>query len=366
MIRQSKSLGPTIFVDNAILVLLKRMAEISRLIGLATLLIAIPLLAIAWMLASNLSSLLILNERRKLGLMRLRGVPGKLLGQSLLISIGLGGLIGGIIGLTLGTLIPLYVYEGGVLSWTTLSRVQGPLADVVVLDRRVSVGPADQPQADSLCDDDFTARGVAPRGGVGTDPSAQRFRCAGMARALDRRLQDCRLDRRLQFVVASRRRRGRQRGVDSISFKPRPCSIGRSISSPCRFSFTVWSRCSSRSAQLISGLLSSVTYFVGGKLRTLSLKHMSLKPHRISSFLLIVGLMASVSLYPSIASKSFEDKALRGATVQVGSELHVSISPTDLVSAEQFEQGLGGQVQAIRSALKERLASFQHPTGNVD
>ena len=113
--------------------------------------------------------------------------------------------------------------------------------------------------------------------------------------------------------------------------------------------------------QLISGLLSSVTYFVGGKLRTLSLKHMSLKPHRISSFLLIVGLMASVSLYPSIASKSFEDKALRGATVQVGSELHVSISPTDLVSAEQFEQGLGGQVQAIRAALKERLAAFQHP-----
>ncbi|TAK02539.1 hypothetical protein EPO44_08220, partial [bacterium] len=63
-----KALSPTIFVDNAILVLLKRMNEISRLIGLATLLIAIPLLGIAWMLASNLSGLLILNERRKLGL----------------------------------------------------------------------------------------------------------------------------------------------------------------------------------------------------------------------------------------------------------------------------------------------------------
>src|SRR5207344_1801828 len=106
----SKALGPTIFVDNAILVLLKRMAEISRLIGLATLLIAIPLLGIAWMLASNLSSLLILNERRKLGLMRLRGVPGKLLGQSLLVTIGAGGLLGGAMGLTLGTVIPLFVY----------------------------------------------------------------------------------------------------------------------------------------------------------------------------------------------------------------------------------------------------------------
>ena len=69
--------------------------------------------------------------------------------------------------------------------------------------------------------------------------------------------------------------------------------------------------------------------------------------------------MASVSLYPSIASKSFEDKALRGATVQVGSELHVSINANDLVTAEQLEQGLGAQMQAIRRRLKERLATFQ-------
>ena len=71
--------------------------------------------------------------------------------------------------------------------------------------------------------------------------------------------------------------------------------------------------------------------------------------------------MASVSLYPSIASKSFEDKALRGATVQVGSELHISINPTDFVTAEQLEQGLGAQVQAIRAALKERLAAVKQP-----
>ncbi|HWH77448.1 MAG TPA: FtsX-like permease family protein, partial [Candidatus Binatus sp.] len=112
---------------------------------------------------------------------------------------------------------------------------------------------------------------------------------------------------------------------------------------------------------LVSGLLSSVTYCIGGKLRSLSLTHMSLKPHRIASFLLIVGLMASVSLYPSIASKSFEDKALRGATVQVGSELHISINANDLASAEQLEQGLGAQAHAIRSTLKERLAAFHHP-----
>ena len=132
--RPTKSLGPTIFVDNAILVLLKRMAEISRLIGLATLLIAIPLLGIAWMLASNLSSLLILNERRKLGLMRLRGVPGKLLGQSLArhhrrrwfhrrdhrSDVGNGR-------------YRSTSTKAAVLSWATLSRVQGPLMMLLFL-----------------------------------------------------------------------------------------------------------------------------------------------------------------------------------------------------------------------------------------
>jgi hypothetical protein len=358
--RRSKSLGPTIFVDNAILVLLKRMADISRLIGLATLLIAIPLLAIAWMLASNLSSLLILNERRKLGLMRLRGVPGKLLGQSLLITIGAGGLIGGVIGLTLGTLLPLYVYEGGMLSWETMSRVQGPLLMLFFLivglllvllisrkliryattispleaSRRVAVSESAQARTRFgwlewfalvvgaykivtwIVDYNFSSHLV-----VGEEDSAT---WTGF----------------VQIVIAI------DRGLDFVAL---PLFVYGLVT------LLVAQR------TLISGLLSAVTYFVGGKLRMLSLKHMSLKPHRIASFLLIVGLMASVSLYPSIASKSFEDKALRGATVQVGSELHVSINPNDLVSAEQLEQGLGGQVQAIRSSLKERLAKFQHP-----
>jgi ABC-type antimicrobial peptide transport system permease subunit len=358
--RRSKSLGPTIFVDNAILVLLKRMAEISRLIGLATLLIAIPLLVIAWMLASNLSSLLILNERRKLGLMRLRGAPGKLLGQSLLISIGLGGLIGGIIGLTLGTLIPLYVYEGGVLPWTTLSRVQGPLLMllflivglvlVLLISRRLiryatTISPLE------------ASRRVA------VSESAQARTRFGVLEWLALVIGAYKIGAWIvdynssSYLVATE-----EDSAAWTNFVQAAIAFDRTldfVALPLFVYGLVALLVTQR--RLVSGLLSAVTYFVGGKLRQLSIKHMSLKPHRISSFLLIVGLMASVSLYPSIASKSFEDKALRGATVQVGSELHVSISPTDLVSAEQLEQGLGGQVQAIRGELKERLAKFYNP-----
>jgi FtsX-like permease family len=358
--RRSKSLGPTIFVDNAILVLLKRMADISRLIGLATLLIAIPLLAIAWMLASNLSSLLILNERRKLGLMRLRGVPGKLLGQSLLITIGTGGLIGGVIGLTLGTLIPLYVYEGGVLSWETMSRVQGPLLMLfflivglllVLLISRKLIRYA------------TTISPIEASRRVAVSESAQARTRFGWLEWLALVIGAYKIVAWIvDYNFSSHLVAGEEDSTAWTGFVQAVIAIDRALDFVALPLF-VYGLVALLVAQrtLISGLLSAVTYFVGGKLRMLSLKHMSLKPHRIASFLLIVGLMASVSLYPSIASKSFEDKALRGATVQVGSELHLSINPNDLVSAEQLEQGLGGQVQAIRSSLKERLAKFQHP-----
>jgi hypothetical protein len=359
--RKSKSLGPTIFVDNAILVLLKKMAEISRLIGLATLLIAIPLLAIAWMLASNLSSLLILNERRKLGLMRLRGVPGKLLGQSLLISIGLGGLIGGIIGLALGTLIPLYVYEGGVLSWKTLSRVQGPLLMllflviglilVLLISRKLvryatTISPLEASRRVAISESLQARSHFGVLEWIALLVGA--YKIIGWI---------------VDYNVSSHFTAGEEDSAAWTAFVQAVLMFDRALDFIALPLF-VYGLVALLVAQrrVISGLLSSVTYFVGGKLRALSLKHMSLKPHRIASFLLIVGLMASVSLYPSIASKSFEDKALRGATVQVGSELHVSINPTDLVSVEQLEQGLGGQVQAIRASLKERLAAFRHPS----
>jgi hypothetical protein len=355
---KSKALGPTIFVDDAILVLLKRMAEISRLIGLATLLIAIPLLGIAWMLASNLSSLLILNERRKLGLMRLRGVPGKLLGQSLLLSIGFGGLFGGIIGLTLGTVIPFYVYEGGVLSWATLSRVQGPLLMllflVVGLILALLIGRRLVRYATTISPLEASRRLAMSESGQARARFAVLEWLALLIGAY--KIGSWMFNFELTALLAV----SEDDGAAWTGFVKAVLTIDRALDFVALPLF-VYGFVALLVAQrrLISGLLSSVTYFVGGKLRSLSLKHMSLKPHRIASFLLIVGLMASVSLYPSIASKSFEDKALRGATVQVGSELHVTINPNDLVTAEQLEQGLGGQVRAIDAVLKERLVAFQ-------
>ena len=75
--------GATTFVvDSTTEVLLQRMEGIARLIGIVSLLVALPLLWMAWVLAGNLAGLLMLNERRTLGLMRLRGIQGDLLGRA--------------------------------------------------------------------------------------------------------------------------------------------------------------------------------------------------------------------------------------------------------------------------------------------
>src|SRR5262249_58024131 len=62
----------------------------------------------------------------------------------------------------------------------------------------------------------------------------------------------------------------------------------------------------------IQHVMTPVLKPIGGVLGKFALRHMSVKPHRMVAFLLIVALMSSVSLYPVITSRSFEDKAIRG------------------------------------------------------
>ena len=355
---QVSGLGPTIFVDNAVLVLLNRMAEISRLLYFATLLIAIPLLAIAWMLASNLSALLILNERRKLGLMRLRGVPGALLGQSLMLSIGAGGLIGGVAGLLLGTLLPLLLYERGTLSWSVLAHVQGPLQMLFFLvvglifalwsSRRLvryatTISPLEASRR--------VAASESAQAGMRFGPLQFAALLLGLYKLASWSLD---FDPARHIALAEDASTSWVIFVRTILMLDRALDF---VALPLVVYGLVALLVSRQS--LMTALLAGVSRILGGPLRRLSLRHMSFKPHRIASFLLIVALMASVSLYPSIGARSFEDKALRGATVEVGSELHIVLGPGDLVPAEKLDQGLGAQAEAIRSAVKERLGALR-------
>src|SRR5438034_72204 len=254
----SKFSGSVSFVvDSTTEVLLERMQGIARLIGLVSLLVSLPLLWMAWVLAANLAGLLMLNERRTLGLMRLRGISGDLMGRTLLVSIVGGGAGGGLIGLAAGSVLPLLVYERGRLPAGVLTEPRQLMIFGVFL------------------------YGVAT-------------------------------------LMASKRER-------------------------------------------IQHVMAPVLKPIGGVLGTFALRHLSVKPHRTVAFLLIVALMSSVSLYPVITSRSFEDKAIRGARVQLGTDWQVLFNGPDLVDIDR----LSGTASSQLAALKPEIAKLVTSLGGV-
>src|SRR6266851_1236366 len=97
-------------MDNNTRVLLERMAKTARQVGLISMLAALPLAWMAWVLLANIATLLLLNARRTWGLLRLRGTPARLIAAAVLAGVAAGALLGAIAGCALGTLGPLAWY----------------------------------------------------------------------------------------------------------------------------------------------------------------------------------------------------------------------------------------------------------------
>ncbi len=98
--------------------------------------------------------------------------------------------------------------------------------------------------------------------------------------------------------------------------------------------------------------MAPVAWLMAGPLRTASLHHMQVRRHRAASFLLIVALLTSLALYPTVMTAVFDNKTERGARVQLGSDIQVTLNALDLMPAEA--QSRGGLQQRI-GVLRERL-----------
>src|SRR5438093_10266115 len=105
---------------------------------------------------------------------------------------------------------------------------------------------------------------------------------------------------------------------------------------------------------------------IGGVLGTFALRHISVKPHRTVAFLLIVALMSSVSLYPVITSRSFEDKAIRGARVQLGTDWQVLFNGPDLVDVDRLNGPASSQLATLKPEIAKVLASLRGVPGVKD
>lgn len=331
---------PSVFtIDSTTEVLLERMDGIARVVGVLTLFVALPLLWMAWMLASSLAGLLMLNERRTLGLMRLRGIRGSLLGQCLLLSMGIGGLAGAVLGVVLGSIVPLLIYEGGRLRLDVLLDRQQVLPALVFIVvslllalavgwRLVRYATTISPLEASRRVADSEARHMRVSFGIlqalallaGVHVLARWIWHYSLVPWLGPRVDL--LERLLDFI-----------GLPLLLY-----GLARLVASR---------------PDLMQRLLMPLVRPTAGVLGHAVVRHIAVKPHRTSAFLLIVALMTSVSLYPTITGRSFEDRAARGARVQVGGDWQLIFNAPDVAGMAKLEGTLADQARVLGPGLRQ-------------
>jgi hypothetical protein len=338
-------------VDSTTEVLLARMQRIAQLVGIVSLLIALPLLWMSWVLAANLSGLLMLNERRTLGLLRLRGVEGRLMGRALLIAIVGGGLIGGLLGLVLGSVLPLLAYERGGLPFDALfdarqlwylgaylvvSVVLGLLVSRRLVRYAMTISPLEASRRVSTVD--------ATRASLTFGPLQFLALVAGTYALV------------FAWIIGWRMSNAFPAGpflwVDrALDFLGLPL-----------FLYGAATFIASKRA-LVERAVSPFIRPIGGVLGTFAVHHMSVKPHRTAAFLLTVALMTSVSLYPTITSRSFSDKAERGARVQLGTDWQLLFNAPEFVDAARLRGGLEQQLGALEPEVEKFGARLRQVPG---
>lgn len=348
-----KAFAAKFIVDSTTEVLLGRMERLARVVGLVTIVVALPLLWVAWLLAANLATLLMLNERRTLGLMRLRGIPGEALGRTLVIAIVAGGLVGGALGLVAGSVGPLAIYEGGRLPLEVLTSPEQLVAAALLLGISVLLSYVVSRRlvryAMTISPLEASARvavSEAQRAGVRFGWPQATALAVGTA-VLTSWMIGANLSERLGLS-------GTPLGLRLLDFVGLPL-----------FVYGVAALLASRQRWL-APIMGPITRITGGPLGTTALRHMSVKPHRTLAFLLIIALMTSVSLYPIITSAAFEDKAVRGARVQLGGDWQLLYNAPDLVQVSALRGGLGAQLATLRPAVERITARIAAVPGVSD
>ncbi len=326
-------------VDHNLGAMFVRMDDIAKKIALIALLVSLPLLIIAGILLGNLASLLLLNERRKLGLLRLRGVPGQAIARAMLSAIAAGGLVGGVIGAVLGTFVPLAIYMGGMPPLALIPKIQEPLYLAAFLAIGVLIALATGWRL--VRDASRVSPLEASRRVVGFEGRSARVRF-GLLQALAlliglAKVASWIFDASLNAVARQPWINDLDRALDFVSF---PLLV-----------YGLVSLIASRPG-LMAALMAPTAWLMAGPLRQAALRHMNTRGHRAASFLLIVAMLASLALYPTVMTAVFDNKTGRGARAQLGSDLQLTLNALDLMPAgAQSRGGLKERVDVLKQGL---------------
>jgi MFS family permease len=304
----------------------------------------------AWVLGANLAGLLMLNERRKLGLMRLRGISGQAMGRALLIAIVAGGAVGGVLGLVFGSIVPLLVYERGGLPMDVLTQPSQLLLFAAFLVISIILALVVSRRLVRFA---MTISPLQASARVSSSEAAEASMSFGVLQFIALVLGSYVLfgwsfDFSMSGYTDNPWVRAIDRGLDFLGLPFFLYGVATLIASK---------------RERIQRVMAPIVRPIGGHLGRFAIRHISVKPHRAMAFLLIVALMTGVSLYPTITSPSFSDKAERGARVQLGTDYQLLYNAPDLTDVAQLRGDAGAQLRALQPEIDRLIASLQKVEG---
>ncbi|MBI4456745.1 MAG: ABC transporter permease [Acidobacteria bacterium] len=354
-----RQLTPQSYVSSDLFLVLGRMNSLARLVSLATLLIAIPFLWMSWVLARTLGRLLILNERRLIGLALVRGIPIEDIGRCLLLALLLGGVGGGVLGLIAGTGLPLLAY--GLAGYSTppanvLLREMVYFALFLGLGILMAVFAGRQVLK--------YVRQLTPREAVARVEAAEEstflvkfswlfvFTYLGALFIGGYKIVTWISGRSLLLAVSQHMQWQDAERVfwiveNLLNFLALPLFLFGLAG------LVMWKM------DWVQKGLSALTAPLVGDLGWFVSRHMTLGRHRIANLFFVAALAMSLSLLPQIAADGFYGRILRGVKASIGGDLLLEFDAARLIGGQletrsilEYQQRLRPQWNSIRNVIE--------------
>jgi hypothetical protein len=343
---------PQSYANSDLHSVLASMSAISHVIGLLVLLFALPLLLLGWVTAEAVGKLLLMNERRQIGLLLVRGVPLSMIASTLRRTMWTAGLVGGALGI-LGSIVAV-----GGWYYTTSSLVP-PLSLIL---RGLSFF--------ALC----VGFGVALAIFSG-ETLLRQIRKTTPRASVARFTQDGASDRqRVGFlifilsivaVVFSGWRIASWLSAELAGPKVQTLTHARSHGfNPLLFDFIAV-------PLFLFGMLGVLNFLPGlvrrvfdlltwpfaGRLHWVTSRNLTLTHRRTATAVFISALSMALSVMPQVASDTFADRVSRGVAVALGADVQIDFDLAKMSEYQtpaqlaDFNKITAPRIAAIRAAL---------------
>jgi hypothetical protein len=341
-------------------VVMNRMSQISRMVGVVTLLLALPLLWLAWAVSGMLGRLFFIHERRLIGLALIRGIPLQTV-RCTLVGSAVGGCVaGGAAGLLAGISLtvagyalggapspPLSVFLSGSVFYLLFALVGTGITALSALLAIRRIGS------------------ISPREAIAHVPHDEGIDATRSAGRLQLTLSMAAL---LVGMVKLAEWIGDRSLLPDGAPETAGVAILQLLNGVLNFlaipllllgiAGLLGSRLSG-----VRSVLAAMTAPIAGRLQWFVGAHMAVHRQRVAVTLFIASLAMAAALLPQVAADSFYDRILRGVETSIGGDVQIEYDLPRLTghagattaTFEQARDAAAAPLRSVEGAIRARI-----------